>query len=39
MFTLWENENVYDAGFENKKQQKHKAFAAQEKTYFLTQYH
>jgi len=30
MFTLWKNEENYDAEFENKKQQKHKAFAAQD---------
>lgn len=30
MFTLWKNEEVYDAEFEKKKQQKHKAFAAQD---------
>lgn len=30
MFTLWKNEINYDAEFENKKQQKHKALAAQD---------
>ena len=30
MFTLWQNEAYYDADFENKKQQKHKALAAQD---------
>jgi len=30
MFTLWKNEEVYDAEFEKKKQQKHEAFAAQD---------
>lgn len=30
MFTLWRNEENYDAGYENKKQQKHKALAAQD---------
>ena len=30
MFTLWKNEEIYDAEFENKKQQKHKALAAQD---------
>lgn len=30
MFTLWKNEKVYDQEFENKKQQKHKALAAQD---------
>lgn len=30
MFTLWKNEVDYDAEFENKKQQKHKALAAQD---------
>ncbi|HZJ19105.1 MAG TPA: IS110 family transposase [Pricia sp.] len=30
MFTLWKNEEVYDAGFEKKKQQKHEAPAAQD---------
>ncbi len=30
MFTLWKNEEFYDAEFENKKQQKHEAFAAQD---------
>lgn len=30
MYTLWKNEEVYDANFETKKQQKHKAFAAQD---------
>ena len=30
MFTLWKNEEVYDAEFEKKKQQKHKALAAQD---------
>ena len=30
MFTLWKNEENYDAGYENKKQQKHKALAAQD---------
>ena len=30
MFTLWKNEAVYDAGFETKKQQKHKALAARD---------
>ncbi len=30
MFTLWKNEDVYDAEFEKKKQQKHKALAAQD---------
>ncbi|WP_047544825.1 IS110 family transposase [Psychroserpens sp. Hel_I_66] len=30
MFTLWQNEENYDADFENKKQQKHKALAAQD---------
>ena len=28
MYTLWRNEENYDAEFETKKQQKHKAFAA-----------
>ena len=28
MYTLWKNEENYDAEFETKKQQKHKAFAA-----------
>ena len=28
MFTLWKNEENYDAGYKNKKQQKHKALAA-----------
>lgn len=30
MFTLWKNEENYDAEFENKKQQKHEALAAQD---------
>lgn len=30
MFTLWKNEENYDADFEKKKQQKHKALAAQD---------
>lgn len=30
MYTLWKNEEVYDAGFETKKQQKHKALAARD---------
>lgn len=30
MYTLWKNEEVYDAEFEIKKQQKHKALAAQD---------
>lgn len=30
MFTLWQNEENYDAEFENKKQQKHEALAAQD---------
>ena len=30
MFTLWKNEEVYDADFEKKKQQKHKTLAAQD---------
>jgi transposase len=30
MFTLWQNEENYDADFENKKQQKHEALAAQD---------
>lgn len=30
MFTLWKNEENYDAEFENKKQQKHKALAAKD---------
>ncbi|AIY14118.1 IS110 family RNA-guided transposase [Cellulophaga baltica] len=30
MFTLWKNEEIYDADFEKKKQQKHKALAAQD---------
>lgn len=30
MFTLWRNEENYDAEFEKKKQQKHKALAAQD---------
>ncbi len=30
MYTLWKNEQVYDAGFETKKQQKHEASAAQD---------
>ena len=30
MFTLWKNEENYDADFENKKQQRHKALAAQD---------
>lgn len=30
MFTLWKNEENYDAGFEKKKQQKLKTFAAQD---------
>jgi len=30
MYTLWKNEENYDAGFENKKQQKHKTLAAQD---------
>ncbi|MGP1993572.1 IS110 family transposase [Zobellia laminariae] len=30
MYTLWKNEEVYDANFETKKQQKHKALAAQD---------
>jgi len=30
MFTLWKNEENYDAEFEIKKQQKHDTFAAQD---------
>lgn len=30
MYTLWKNEEVYDAKFETKKQQKHKALAARD---------
>jgi transposase len=30
MFTLWKNEQMYDAEFETKKQQKHEALAAQD---------
>jgi len=30
MYTLWKNEQVYDAAFETKKQQKHKALAARD---------
>lgn len=30
MYTLWKNEAYYDADFETKKQQKHKALAAQD---------
>jgi transposase len=30
MYTLWKNEEVYDAEFETKKQQKHEALAAQD---------
>ncbi|MGJ8738788.1 IS110 family transposase [Zobellia laminariae] len=30
MYTLWKNEEVYDADFETKKQQKHKALAARD---------
>ena len=30
MFTLWRNEEVYDATFETKKQQKHEALAARD---------
>jgi len=30
MFNLWKNEENYDAQFENKKQQKHEALAAQD---------
>lgn len=30
MFTLWKNEEIYDAAFEIKKQQKHEALAAQD---------
>lgn len=30
MYTLWKNEEVYDAGFETKKQQKHNALAARD---------
>ena len=30
MFTLWKNEEVYDAAFETKKQQKHEALAARD---------
>jgi transposase len=30
MFTLWQNEENYDPEFENKKQQKHEALAAQD---------
>ena len=30
MYTLWKNEEVYDLGFETKKQQKHKALAARD---------
>jgi transposase len=30
MYTLWKNEEIYDAEFEKKKQQKHKALAAQD---------
>jgi len=37
MYTLWKNEEVYDAGFETKKQQKHKAPAAQDNN-LITQF-
>jgi transposase len=30
MYTLWKNEQVYDAKFETKKQQKHEASAARD---------
>jgi transposase len=30
MYTLWKNEQVYDAKFETKKQQKHEAPAARD---------
>tara|TARA_R110001606_G_scaffold390303_1_gene557144 strand:+ start:5224 stop:5328 length:105 start_codon:yes stop_codon:yes gene_type:complete len=30
MYTLWKNEEVYDAKFEIKKQQKHEALAARD---------
>jgi len=30
MYTLWKNEEIYDAKFETKKQQKHKALAARD---------
>lgn len=30
MFTLWKNEKLYDAEFENKKQQGYNALAAQD---------
>ena len=30
MFTLWKNEEKYDAEFENKKQQQHKVLAIQD---------
>ncbi|MFH6605190.1 IS110 family transposase [Maribacter algicola] len=30
MYTLWKNEEVYDAAYETKKQQKHEAIAAQD---------
>ncbi|MCK0158966.1 IS110 family transposase [Cellulophaga sp. F20128] len=30
MFTLWKNEEIYDADFEKKKQQEHKTLAAQD---------
>ncbi|MET6992097.1 IS110 family transposase [Sediminicola arcticus] len=30
MYTLWKNEEVYDAKFETKKQQKHEALAARD---------
>lgn len=34
MYTLWKNEEVYDAGFEKKKQQKHEALAVQNSNLF-----
>ena len=37
MYTLCKNEEVYDAEFETKKQQKHKAFAAQDNN-LITQF-
>ncbi len=30
MYNLWKNEQVYDAKFETKKQQKHEALAARD---------
>ena len=30
MYTLWKNEEVYDAAFETKKQQRHEALAARD---------